>query len=464
MSKIQLNIQKERINSLLNDHQYIQAHGGESFRNELNNSLITLGNKETFFNALNEERLDTKLFKLINSTRANCAASIIEEYGYDLDSDQYLLKYKNSVSNEGDLINPVGRGGGGGYQSVEDWINNIQSVSDWFCSNVHTYQGDPPNVNCGHHSKPYEWVDCPLVNEKIRDDCSGFVVVCLVKFGVLQTCKNGARSVNFWSKSGCGIENLPSCGFESLPFSTDTLQRGDIYACNGHVEICAGPGKQWGWGSVHPNMPCGWCAPSGKHNYQTIWRFKGRYIQGTGVDGGGLLGLGAGIGFGTISNEEKNKRYIALFGCPKSSVTKSLAESMMGNVSVACANGNKNLCIHRKLHADVQKMFEEIKATGYKVLSVGGFCWRQVNNGGKGGGQSIHSYGCAIDINACKAPDGTYANPFPGVLGSDSKPGVDNEYQIRTPNHPVCKIFVQHGWGWGGKYKDYMHFSLMGGG
>lgn len=60
---------------------------------------------------------------------------------------------------------------------------------------------------------------------------------------------------------------------------------------------------------------------------------------------------------------------------------------------------------------------------------------------------SMHSYGIAVDLNASLNPYSRYAS------GSDSKT------VIRTPNHPVCQIFMSHGWGWGGFYHDYMHFS-----
>lgn len=39
----------------------------------------------------------------------------------------------------------------------------------------------------------------------------------------------------------------------------------------------------------------------------------------------------------------------------------------------------------------------------------------------------------------------------------------DDNIRIRTLNSPVVKAFEAHGWGWGGTYGDYMHFSKFGG-
>lgn len=70
----------------------------------------------------------------------------------------------------------------------------------------------------------------------------------------------------------------------------------------------------------------------------------------------------------------------------------------------------------------------------------------------KRGTMSNHAYGCAIDLNPGY-------NPYIGKM--DDK--TDSNLYIRTKHHPVVKIFAKHGWGWGGRYGDFMHFSPFNG-
>ena len=67
----------------------------------------------------------------------------------------------------------------------------------------------------------------------------------------------------------------------------------------------------------------------------------------------------------------------------------------------------------------------------------------------------MHSFGCAIDIN----PD---VNPF--TKNGKPQSSGDSNTKIRTNNSVVVKIFAKYGWGWGGRYGDYMHFSKANGG
>lgn len=76
---------------------------------------------------------------------------------------------------------------------------------------------------------------------------------------------------------------------------------------------------------------------------------------------------------------------------------------------------------------------------------------------------SRHCYGLALDLNASH-------NPYEKVMGVrcykngkfECKSGEKEIIHMRDKNHPVVKIFEEHGWGWGSSYKDYMHFSIDG--
>jgi hypothetical protein len=88
---------------------------------------------------------------------------------------------------------------------------------------------------------------------------------------------------------------------------------------------------------------------------------------------------------------------------------------------------------------------------------IGAYDYRKVKNPKKPESNSLsnHSYGVAVDINPDK-------NPFSCTKALKIS-NTDTETCIRTFNHPVVKIFKEFGFGWGGRYNDFMHFSYFDG-
>ena len=142
--------------------------------------------------------------------------------------------------------------------------------------------------------------------------------------------------------------------------------------------------------------------------------------------------------------------------------------------------------MHKKLEAPLKAAFEEIKNLGdFRVTCVGGWDYRNVNNGSGVKQLSNHSFGVAIDINP-----GSAGNPF---FNTHNLPQSDEmipqtgpwPWQYKTTKsgkaisvyngvysrknciwcwrHPVVGIMAKHGFGWGGYYGDTMHFSAIGG-
>lgn len=162
---------------------------------------------------------------------------------------------------------------------------------------------------------------------------------------------------------------------------------------------------------------------------------------------------------------------------PASEISKHIV-----NIQVETLNGKKNLQIHEKIAGEVQQMFEKIKAAGFNVYMVGGFCYRAAKNpngtdqtmtiGGKTVGKaSNHSLGLAFDINW----DVNGYHKVKGVLGRDViiDPSLYNHNtQVRSNNDTTVRIILNAPaagigkWGWGGNYtnsKDWMHFSALNG-
>ncbi len=81
--------------------------------------------------------------------------------------------------------------------------------------------------------------------------------------------------------------------------------------------------------------------------------------------------------------------------------------------------------------------------------SAGTFLWRKVAGTP---GQSVHSFGAAIDLNT------TYSDDWLWRRFKEGQPGI--KYQNRMPL-ALVKIFETQGWIWGGRWYHYdtIHFE-----
>ena len=188
--------------------------------------------------------------------------------------------------------------------------------------------------------------------------------------------------------------------------------------------------------------------------YTNVPLFRGltKYIVtggGAGVDGFESAG-------GTIGSGQRAEVIRALGFNERP--TQSECSAKMATIRIE-AYPTRNITVHKSLVNEVQTIFKNLKMAGVQLNQyIGGYCYRTVNNPLHPNSTvlSMHSFGCAIDINY-------NLNPFVGggrplSSGDDTTRGV-----IRTYNSPIVKAFAANGWGWGGRYGDYMHFSKANG-
>lgn len=157
--------------------------------------------------------------------------------------------------------------------SASDWVDAIKKMGSWYSNNVNTYQGGPDNK----HASGRKYYNCPLVNGKVGDDCSGFVSACL-KFYKIEVGDIHTASMQPGSKFD---KTLRANGFQYLAFNKSILKAGDIMCSgpDGHTSICGGMinGKLrfYDWGNnrnkTRGGLPCGYIE-STKHPYKHIWR------------------------------------------------------------------------------------------------------------------------------------------------------------------------------------------------
>ena len=154
------------------------------------------------------------------------------------------------------------------------WLSAVEQMGKWYESNMHTYQTGKDGR--AHGAKG--WFMCPLINDKVADDCSGFVQACLRLFGV--NCP--VITTSMMQDGSVFAKLMENSGFthDKGIFTPDNLQPGDII-CGGastHTEIYAGDKKSWAWGTIHDGqnghagMPCGFCKLDKRGGYIHRWR------------------------------------------------------------------------------------------------------------------------------------------------------------------------------------------------
>ena len=159
--------------------------------------------------------------------------------------------------------------------------------------------------------------------------------------------------------------------------------------------------------------------------------------------------------------------------CRSGTAYKNKYPGRIISFQIPTKNGSLPVEMNSAVKDDIIQIFQEIKEqTNFSVNATSTF---RPNNSVTNG-VSKHCYGIAIDINA-----GGGGNPWfsthsmpqtePAVgskLGFGMKKcsyggTYDPNKCIWSWNHPVVQIFKAHGWGWGGRYGDVMHFSPTGG-
>ena len=158
---------------------------------------------------------------------------------------------------------------------------------------------------------------------------------------------------------------------------------------------------------------------------------------------------------GNIGSRERASALAALGFSSRPS--KSECDNKMTTITVETLRGDKKLTIlnNQSVISEVTAIFKEIKNSGFDVRhsDTGAYCYREIA-GSKHHTLSLHSFGIAIDINWSD-------NPL--IRGKKPLSSGDTNIKIRTMNSPVVRAFQNHGWGWGGRYGDYMHFSRLNG-
>ena len=128
------------------------------------------------------------------------------------------------------------------------------------------------------------------------------------------------------------------------------------------------------------------------------------------------------------------------------------------SVSVRVEEGGpmvtKNCQIQRALAENFKAAIADAYAMNPNLVFIwgGSYCFRAMNNSSANPPASIHSLGCAFDVNVAY-------NPY----RRDNL--TDSNTRMRTTNHPLVKAFTSRGWVWGGSWStpDYMHFEFSSG-
>lgn len=158
---------------------------------------------------------------------------------------------------------------------------------------------------------------------------------------------------------------------------------------------------------------------------------------------------------GNYKPSRNRQPLVTVYGFSSQRPSKSECDSKMVTIRVETSTGGKSLTVHKDVAEEVKAIFVDIKKLNPSFIirdeDTGAYCYRNIKGTST---LSLHAFGIAIDIN-------WNANPM--QRGSKPLSSGDDDFHIRTLNSPIVKAFQKHGWGWGGTYGDYMHFSKLGG-
>lgn len=171
-----------------------------------------------------------------------------------------------------------------------------------------------------------------------------------------------------------------------------------------------------------------------------------------------------GAGYFKDVNADVGTKQMKLFGRKLTRTRSGEPEDWVKgfiDFSFSCTLAGKSyhLPFHRSLTENLKAALNDVsKVPGfYSTGKIGTYCYRSVNNGTGSSILSNHSYGVAIDINYD-------LNPFPKGVHAPQTGDTSDPVRWRSFDHPVVIAMARHGFGWGGRYGDYMHFSFFNGG
>lgn len=195
-----------------------------------------------------------------------------QQLGVDVYEDEHGIQYTKQRLIE--CIVSMGTGGMMGVGGINgNWYFAVQQMGKWYEANIHTYQTGTTGKAMGKKG----WFMCPLIGDKVADDCSGFVQACLKLFGVNcpPICTADMQNEKF-------MNMMQTAGFThySGQFDKSNTQPGDILCGRAatHTEIMGDGGKVWSWGNIHDGqnghsgLPCGFANISSKGGYIHCWR------------------------------------------------------------------------------------------------------------------------------------------------------------------------------------------------
>lgn len=137
------------------------------------------------------------------------------------------------------------------------------------------------------------------------------------------------------------------------------------------------------------------------------------------------------------------------------------------------------LVVHQRVAAEVIEIFHALFDTGFRIErmqpyedfpvgayaasndTVGFYCRPAQDDPGT---FSWHAYGLAIDVNPLTNP---YHDPQEGWWPRGSAGNAERNRVapgLLTAGSDAVRIFMEHGWAWGGIYQDapdYMHFGKV---